>query len=46
MVQDRFLELDASCAERDLSTGEQVKVTAVTESNTLIVTPLESVSAG
>lgn len=46
VVQDRFLELDASCAERDLSTGEQVKVTAVTESNTLIVTPLESVSAG
>ncbi len=46
VVQDRFLELDAACAERELSTGEQVKVTAVTESNTLIVAPLESVSAG
>ena len=26
-VQDRFLELDAVCSERDLSTGEAVKVT-------------------
>lgn len=46
VVQDRFLELDAACAEKELSTGEQVRVTAVTESNTLIVAPLESVSAG
>lgn len=39
-VQDRFLELDALCTERDLSTGEAVKVTGITSNNTLIVTPL------
>ena len=39
-VQDRFLELDALCPERELSTGEAVKVTGITSSHTLIVTPL------
>ena len=39
-VQDRFLELDAVCSERDLSTGEAVKVTGITSSHTLLVSPL------
>lgn len=40
IVQERYLELDAVCYERSVKNGEQVKVTAVTQSNTLVVTPL------
>ncbi len=40
VVQERFMELDAMCPGQALKTGQQVKVMDVTESNTLIVTPL------
>ncbi|MCI9415221.1 MAG: hypothetical protein HFJ79_08630 [Clostridiales bacterium] len=40
VIQERFMELDARCPERALQDGERVKVVAVTESNTLIVSPL------
>ena len=39
-VQDRFVELDAVCPERELAVGEAVKVTGITSNHTLIVTPL------
>lgn len=41
VIQERFMELDARCPERALQDGERVKVVAVTESNTLIVSPLD-----
>ncbi len=40
VVQERFMELDAMCPGQALRTGQQVRVTDITESNTLIVTPL------
>lgn len=40
IVQDRFMEMDAICLSRSLKTGEQVKVTGITESNVVIVEPL------
>lgn len=40
IVQGRFMELNAVCNERELKTGEAVKVTAVTGNNTLVVEPL------
>lgn len=40
IVQERYLEMDAVCPERSVKYGEQVKVTAVTQNNTLVVTPL------
>ena len=40
IVQERYMELDATCPERTVKTGEQVKVTAVNQSNTLVVSPL------
>ncbi|HBT65340.1 MAG TPA: hypothetical protein DEB10_11855 [Ruminococcaceae bacterium] len=40
IVQERYMEMDAVCPDRAVKAGEQVKVTAVTPSNTLIVSPL------
>lgn len=40
VMQERYMELDASCPERALHTGERVKVVSITQSNTLIVTPV------
>lgn len=40
VVQERFLELDAICPQQALRDGERVRVTEVTENNTLIVAPL------
>ena len=40
VVQERFLELDAVCPSQSLKTGQRVKVTEVTESNTLVVSPI------
>ncbi len=44
IVQGRFMELDAVCNERELKTGEQIKVEAVTQSNTLIVSPVKKLT--
>lgn len=40
VVQERFMELDAMCPDAALKTGQQVVVTDVTDTNTLIVSPL------
>lgn len=40
VVQERFMELDAICPGGELATGRQVRVTGVTDSDILIVTPV------
>lgn len=40
VVQERFIELDAVSPGQSLKTGQRVRVTEVTESNTLVVVPL------
>lgn len=40
VVQERFMELDAICPAGELKTGRLVRVTGVTETNTLIVEPV------
>lgn len=42
IFQERFQELDATCLDRPLKTGESVKVVGVNEANTLIVEPLSA----
>ena len=39
VVQDRFMEMDAVCPAGALKTGQHVRVTDVTETGVLIVTP-------
>lgn len=39
-LQEQFMEMDAVCTSRALKTGEPVKITGITDSNTLIVAPL------
>lgn len=41
IIQGRYMEFGAVCNERELKTGEQVKVEAITQSNTLIVSPIK-----
>lgn len=40
IIQERYIEMDAICPNRTVKYGEQVKVTGITNNNTLIVTPL------
>ena len=40
VIQERFMEMDAVCPGQSLKTGQRVKVTEVTESNTLVVVPI------
>lgn len=40
VIQERFMELDAVSPGEALKTGQRIKVTDVTESNTLVVTPI------
>ena len=40
VVQERFMEMDAICPSQSLKTGQRVRVTEVTESNTLVVVPI------
>lgn len=39
VVQERFLELDASCDSQDLHTGDRIRVIGVTPYDTLLVVP-------
>jgi hypothetical protein len=39
VVQERFLELDASCDSQDLHTGDRIRVVGVTPYDTLLVEP-------
>ncbi|MDD3693591.1 MAG: hypothetical protein PHX02_06785 [Oscillospiraceae bacterium] len=45
VVQGRYVELDAICNEREVKTGEQVKVVDVTQNNTLIVSPIKKLTS-
>lgn len=40
VIQERFMELDAVSPGEALKTGQRIKVTDVTESNTLVVAPI------